>query len=182
VGDALIPLAFQILSTLDATADVRVEVMAELSRVIGSTGLVAGQMMDLDQEDWPRTYEGLLELQRLKTGVLFGFALEAGAILGHAPSHERKALKSYGLLVGQAFQMIDDWLDAHSHQEALGKPCGQDEKKFTFLTLLGPELLQEKTQEILDQAIQELAPFGERAALLREAALDMFGRSMPQSA
>lgn len=182
VGDALIPLAFQILSALEAPANIRVMLTQELSQVIGSTGLVAGQMMDLNQEDWPRTFEGLLELQRLKTGVLFGFALEAGAILGNAPPHERQALKSYGLLVGQAFQMIDDWLDAHSHQEALGKPCGQDEEKFTFLTLLGPDLLQEKAQAIVDQAIQELAPFGEQASLLREAALDMFDRSMPQSA
>lgn len=173
VGDALIPLAFQILSSLNMAPEIRVQLIEGLGQTIGSTGLVAGQMRDLDQEEWPRTFEGLLELQYLKTGILFGFAVEAGAILGRASAVERQALKAYGILFGQAFQMRDDWLDGHGQEYTLGKPCGQDTDKFTFLTLLGPDPLREKIELTIGEALRELELFGERAPLLREAALYM---------
>lgn len=171
VGDALIPLAFQTLSSLKVAPEVRLELIDGLGQAIGSMGLVAGQMKDLGQEEWPRSFEGLLELQYLKTGILFGFAAEAGAILGKASAFERQALKSYGILFGQAFQMRDDWLDGHGHESTLGKPCGQDAEKFTFLNFLGPDRLHEKIECTISEALRELAPFGDKAAPLKEATL-----------
>ena len=176
VGDALIPLAFQTLSSLEVSPEIRLELLEGLARTIGSEGLVAGQMRDLNQEDWPRTYEGLLELQYLKTGILFGFAAEVGAILGNAPIAERQALRSYGILFGQGFQMMDDWLDSHGQEDVIGKPCGQDTDKFTFLSLLGPDHLHEKIEHAIGEALRELAPFGEKAVSLREAALSVLGQ------
>lgn len=176
VGDALIPLAFQVLASLDVAPEIRLELIQGLSRTIGSEGLVAGQMMDLGQEEWPRTYEGLLELERLKTGVLFEFALEAGAILGRASLEERQALKTYGRLFGQAFQMMDDWLDGCGQEETLGKPCGQDVDKFTCLHFLGSERLYETIEATVAEAIQSLGPIGERAASLKEAAFYMLSQ------
>ncbi|HUX79656.1 MAG TPA: polyprenyl synthetase family protein [Alphaproteobacteria bacterium] len=171
VGDALIPLAFQTFSSLEATPEVRLELIKELGHVIGSQGLVAGQMMDLGQEGPRSTLEDLSEQQRLKTGVLFGFAAEAGGILGNASPHERRALRSFGLLFGKSFQMVDDWLDGCGDEDAIGKPCGQDNEKFTFLNLLGPTLLYQKAEETLEEALKALSPFKERAYLLREAAV-----------
>src|ERR1700722_598247 len=84
VGDALIPLAFQTLASLEVLPEVRLDLIEGLGHTIGSSGLVAGQMMDLGQEGPCSTFEDLLQLQHLKTGVFFGFAAEAGAILGHA--------------------------------------------------------------------------------------------------
>jgi len=170
VGDALIPLAFQTLSALKTSNDVRLELIHELSRVIGSGGLVAGQMIDLNQEGPIVTEEDLLTLQRLKTGVLFGFATEAGAILGHASSSEREALKNFGLLFGRMFQMVDDWLDGCGDEKVTGKPSHQDKDKLTFLTLLGPQALRKKVEETLKEALDVLSPFGEKAAPLKEAA------------
>jgi len=169
VGDALIPLAFQTLSSLDVTSEVRLELIEELGKVTGSQGLVAGQMMDLGQEGPRSTLKELLEQQRLKTGVLFGFAAEAGGILGDAPFHERQALRSFGLLFGKAFQMKDDWLDGCGDAEAIGKPCRQDDEKFTFLNLLGPDLLCEKAEQTLQKALDALSPFESRANFLKEA-------------
>jgi farnesyl diphosphate synthase len=171
VGDALSPLAFQTLASLNVPPETRLTLIEGLGRVMGSEGLVAGQMQDLDQDDWPRTMEGLLELQYLKTGTLFGFAAEAGAILGQAPAYERQALKTFGLLFGQAFQMKDDWLDGHGQEEKIGKPCGQDTEKFTFLTLLGPDLLREKIELTMGEALRALEPFGDKATPLKEVAL-----------
>ena len=138
VGDALIPLAFETLSELNVSSDLKVELIKRLGQVSGSMGLVAGQMMDLKLENVPLTLETLLHLQRLKTGVLFEFSLEAGAILGKAPEKERKALQSFGLLFGQVFQMIDDLLDLWEDEEVLGKPHLQDADKLTFLSFLSP--------------------------------------------
>jgi farnesyl diphosphate synthase len=171
VGDALIPLAFQTLASLGVSSEVRLELIQELGKVIGSQGLVAGQMMDLGQEGPRSTLEDLSEQQRLKTGVLFGFATEAGGILGNATPHERQALRSFGLLFGKAFQMMDDWLDGCGNEDAIGKPCGQDIEKFTFLNLLGPDLLSEKAETILQEALEALSPFEERAHLLKESAI-----------
>lgn len=173
VGDALIPLAFQTLASLDVIPEIRLELIEGLGRTIGSGGLVAGQMMDLGQEEWPHTLEGLSELERLKTGVFFEFALEAGAILGKASVSERLALKSYGHLFGQAFQMMDDWLDGCGEEEIMGKPCGQDVEKFTFLHLLGSDRLYKKIEATISEAIETLEPFHEKAALLKEAAFYM---------
>lgn len=170
VGDALIPLAFQTLSSLPASKEVQGELIQELSRVIGSEWLVAGQMMDLNQEGPIATEEDLLTLQRLKTGVLFGFALEAGAILGNASASYREALKNFGLLFGRMFQMVDDWLDGCGDEKVMGKPCQQDKDKLTFLTLLGPQGLRKKVKETLKEALETLSPFGEKAAPLKEVA------------
>jgi len=170
VGDALIPLAFQTLSSLNTSADIRLALIEGLSQAIGSEGLVAGQMRDLAQEKPCHTEEDLRELQRLKTGLLFAFASESGAILGRASPQERKALRDYGFLFGQAFQMIDDLLDGCGNQEAMGKPICQDISKLTFFSLLGPDLLYKKAEAIAQEATDALYPFQDRAAFLKAAA------------
>ncbi len=169
VGDALIPLSFHTLASLEASPQVRLELIKGLGHTIGSLGLVAGQMMDLGYEGPRSTLENLLEQQRLKTGVLFGFSTEAGAILGQASREEQKALRSYGLLFGKGFQMIDDWLDGCGSEAVMGKPCGQDVEKFTFLSFLSPSLLAEQARLVMEEALEELSPFGEKAQPLRNA-------------
>jgi farnesyl diphosphate synthase len=176
VGDALIPLAFETLASLGSTPDRRLDLISFLAKVIGSQGLVAGQMMDLGQEGLCESFEDVLKLQRLKTSVFFGFSTEAGAILGGSSSQEREALRSYGLLFGQAFQMIDDWLDAYGNPEAMGKPCGQDVEKKTLLSFLDPDLLYKKAETLLEEAIQKLTIFESRASFLKEAAMYVLKR------
>lgn len=176
VGDALIPLAFETLVSLEAFPDRRLSLISSLAKVIGSEGLVAGQMMDLGQEKPCQNLEDVLTLQRLKTGVFFGFCAEAGAILGGASLQEREALRSYGLLFGKAFQMIDDWLDAHGNPEAMGKPCGQDIEKKTLLNFFDANCLYEKAEAIIEEALEKLLLFGEKAYFLKEAALHILKR------
>ncbi|MBL8676448.1 MAG: polyprenyl synthetase family protein, partial [Alphaproteobacteria bacterium] len=158
------------LSSLQVSKDIQIELIHKLSRVIGSEGLVAGQMMDLNQEGPIVNEENLLALQLLKTGILFGFAAEAGGILGNASASDREALKSFGLLFGRMFQMVDDWLDGYGDEKITGKPCQQDKDKLTFLTLLGPLSLRKKVEETLKEALKALSPFGEKATPLKEAA------------
>lgn len=170
VGDALIPLAFQILSTLEASAEVRLKLIEELGRSIGYQGLVAGQMMDLGLEGVRTTLEDLSAQEYYKTGIFFGFAVEAGAILGQASPQQREALRSFGVLLGKAFQMMDDWFDGCGATENLGKPCGQDRHKFTYLTHLGPDILYETAKTTVEQAIRSLNIFDQKADSLKEVA------------
>jgi farnesyl diphosphate synthase len=170
VGDALIPLAFQTLSFLNISADIRLALIEGLSQTIGSDGLVAGQMRDLGQEKPCHTENDLRELQRLKTGLLFAFACESGAILGQASVEEREALRRYGFLFGQAFQMTDDLLDGCGDPKTLGKPLHQDTSKLTFFNLLGPDLLRERVKATIQEAIDVLSPFQDRAFFLKEVA------------
>ncbi|HCC25095.1 MAG TPA: farnesyl-diphosphate synthase [Holosporales bacterium] len=169
VGDALIPLAFEMLSSLPLSKAARLVLIKALSKVIGSQGLVAGQMMDLGQEGPKTNVKDLLELQRLKTGLFFSFATEAGAFLGGAPLKDREALKNFGLLFGQMFQMVDDWLDGCAAEKVTGKSAQQDKDKVTFLSLLGPTVLQEQAKKTLEEALEVIAPFSEKADLLKEA-------------
>lgn len=176
VGDALIPLAFETLSQLDTSYEIRLELIRKLARAIGPSGLVAGQMIDLGKEGLRFSFDEILEQQRLKTGVLFGFATEAGAILGHASSEEKEALKTYGLLIGQAFQMMDDWLDGCGNELVMGKPSKQDIKKVTFLSLLGPNLLIEKAESAIKKAIEVISIFQDKDPFLEDAAFFVINR------
>lgn len=170
VGDALIPLAYQTIAALKSSAELKIELIKALSVTIGSEGLVAGQMMDLRQEEALNSFEDLLRVERLKTGVFFAFAAEAGAILGGATSSEREAIKQYGLAFGEAFQMRDDWLDAWGQESNTGKSSHQDAEKLTFLHLLGPEELGKKAESAVNLANESIASFGERAHWLQGAA------------
>lgn len=159
VGDALIPRAFEVLADLPLSAEVRIELIKKLAEVIGSQGLVAGQMRDLGQEGPQSKREDVLELQRLKTGVLFGYATEVGAILGGASLEDCQTLRSFGLKVGQAFQMLDDWLDVHGNEADMGKACGKDTSKYTLLNFMDAEALKVKISSTLEEANLLLSPY-----------------------
>ena len=111
-------------------------------------------------------------VQALKTGALFTFSCEAGAILGGAESQARQALAGYAQDLGLAFQIVDDLLDSQSTPEELGKPTGQDEAagKATFVGLLGPDGARAKAEELINCACARLDIFLEKADLLRQTA------------
>ena len=96
-------------------------------------------MIDLLAEGRPLELAQILELQRLKTGALFGFACEAGAILGGAAAPAREALLGYAADLGLAFQIQDDLLDVTGDAELTGKDLGRDAAagKATVVALLG---------------------------------------------
>jgi len=114
----------------------------------------------------------VLAVQRLKTGALFGFALEAGAILAGAPEADRERMRAYAADVGLAFQIADDILDVEATPEELGKATGKDAAagKATFIDLYGLEGARARARELVDSAIAALDPYGEKAERLRQAA------------
>jgi farnesyl diphosphate synthase len=178
VGDGLLTVAFEILSapSVHAQPKVRLDLVAGLAKAAGAAGMVGGQALDLEAErlnGGRRLSVGeVLHLQSLKTGALIRFACEAGAILGEAKPEERDALCRYGDQLGLAFQIADDLLDAEGDAATVGKAVSKDAAagKATLVSLMGLEAARAELNRAEDAAIAALAPFGERAGTLIEAA------------
>jgi len=171
-GDALLTYAFEILSA-DATHPdpaVRLRLISGLSKAAGMAGMVGGQMLDIEAET--RVTSSLSDIsliQSLKTGALFRFACEAGAMLaGQDPT----PLRQYADKIGLAFQIADDILDVESTPQALGKATQKDKAmgKATFVDLLGLEDAKARATALTEEAVASLAIYGPRAAILNDAA------------
>lgn len=169
-GDSLLTFAFEILAELDAAPAIRLKLISELAKASGMAGMAGGQMLDIAAE--VRVISDVSEIvriQQMKTGALFRFACEAGAILGGA---DPQPLRQYADHIGLAFQIADDILDAESTPEVLGKATQKDRHKgkATFVDLLGPEAAKQRAKELTASATAALAPYGPRAETLREVA------------
>lgn len=173
-GDGLQALAFELVSDPETHADpfVRAELALALARASGLSGMVGGQMMDIEAEQQSFDLPTTTRLQQLKTGALFGFCLEAGAILGHVPPEGRRGLRAYARDIGLAFQIADDLLDVEGDAAVVGKATGKDAQagKATFVSLLGVERARAQAAMLVDQAIGHLSAHGAEADLLRAIA------------
>ena len=173
-GDSLHALAFEILADEVTHADpfVRIELVRELARAAGPSGMAGGQMMDLAAEDAAFDLQTVTRLQQMKTGALIAFCLEAGAIMGRVPPEGRTGLRGYARDIGLAFQIADDIIDVEGSEEQAGKKVGKDAErgKETFLSLLGLERARAQARMLVDQAVSHLHPFGSEAQLLRDIA------------
>lgn len=177
-GDALQAKAFEVLADEATHPDptVRLRLISELARASGAQGMVGGQMIDLQAEEWAAQDDismGLVtRLQAMKTGALIKFSCIAGAILGKADPAHRQALGAYAQDIGLAFQIADDLLDVEGEQERLGKSVGKDvaQGKATVVALLGVEAARAHAEMLIDQAIGHLSVFDLRADALRDVA------------
>jgi farnesyl diphosphate synthase len=173
-GDALLALAFEILADPPTHPEplVRAELSLELARAAGAAGMAGGQMLDLMPPDDAFDFEAITRLQRLKTGALIGWCVEAGAILGHASPEHRTALRGYAYCVGLAFQIADDLLDVDGDEAKAGKKLRKDDSqgKVTFVSLLGVDRARRQADMLVEQAIEHLQPFGPSADTLRTIA------------
>ena len=173
-GDALLTLAFDVLAdpATHADAEVRIDLVRGLAVAAGVRGMVAGQMIDLALEHRSVDIAAISRLQALKTASLIAFSAETGAILGRADPASREAIVNYGRLVGSAFQIVDDLLDADGDALAMGKTTGKDAAagKATLVTALGADKALARAQRLSIDAVACLAPFGHAAEPLRETA------------
>lgn len=173
-GDSLHALAFEVLADEATHEDpfVRAELIAELARASGPSGMAGGQMMDLAAEEATLDIASITRLQQLKTGALIGFCLEAAAIMGRVPADGRTSLRGYARDVGLAFQIADDLLDAEGEEAKTGKRVGKDgvAGKETFVSLLGVERARQQADLLVAQAVEHLQGFGKEAELLRAIA------------
>ena len=171
-GDALLTLAFEILSDAQTHQDphVRIELVSHLAKAAGALGMVGGQAMDMSGSLLSNDMAAVTRMQRLKTGALFNYAIEAASILGRASQDARHALQAYAHDFGLAFQITDDILDIEGNAQTTGKAVNKDNDhgKATFVSLLGLENAKSRVGLLCNQAKGHLNMFGESANDLRE--------------
>ena len=165
VGDAFQSLAFEILSDKKThpNANVRCNLINELSKASGATGMVGGQMLDLDAEKKKLSLSEILMLQKLKTGELFRFSCVAGPILSE--QKDLKHFEEFANNLGLAFQIKDDLLDVEGDEKQMGKKAKKDYSrgKETLISYLGKEDAKKKSEDLINDSKQILKFYGKRA-------------------
>jgi len=175
-GDALLTLAFEVLSSVEfddknQTAR-RLKVIRLISSAAGYQGMIQGQMLDITSEGIKLSADELEAMHRLKTGALIETSLNCGAYLGGADRQQRVQLNTYASKIGLAFQVADDLLNVEGNSELMGKAVGTDSlrEKSTYPSLLGIQGSREFAKKLVKEALQALEPFDKQADPLRAIA------------
>jgi geranylgeranyl diphosphate synthase type II len=173
VGDALLTRAFQLMTGDAADGDAegmrrRLAATAVLAEAAGTSGLIGGQVQDLESEGLALDAEALERMHRAKTGALLGACVRGGALLAGGAGEDLRHLDRYASAVGLAFQVVDDVLDATGAAHELGKTAGKDARagKATYVSVHGLEASRKLARRLLDDAVSAVAPFRERGRLL----------------
>ena len=170
-GDALLTLAFEVITRQkNVKYPVLLEVVKELSEAAGASGMVGGQVIDLESENKHIDLETLKKMHLGKTGALFRASVRAGAILANASAQKLSALTDYAEKFGLAFQITDDILDVEGQEETIGKPVGSDERnlKSTYVTLTSLAEAKRLAAAAVEDALDAIKDFDANADFLRE--------------
>ena len=170
-GDALQPLAFELISTINTSADNKIKMIKSLSKACGHMGMVGGQIKDIHSEK-------ILNLKSLdlmhseKTGKLIQSSLETSGILVGLSKSTIEALKEFGAKIGLAFQIQDDIIDIESPSSLSGKDQGSDviKDKITYPSLVGLEHSKKRAIELSEEAKKILQPISKNTDNLSELA------------
>ncbi len=176
-GDALLTAAFTMLAEKGLSSTVSpkkiLRVILELGSASGSTGMVGGQLNDIEaQGKDDLSLEKLKRIHSHKTGVLIRASVRVGGILGGAGPKKLSSLTSFGEKIGLAFQIADDVLDVEGEAQTLGKPVGQDESKgrCTYPALMGLSRAKKEATVLVEEALSEIEFLGPEADPIRQIA------------
>jgi farnesyl diphosphate synthase len=176
VGDALQPLAFQLLardSALPASPAIRIRLVDMLSEASGTFGMAGGQAIDLAVQGRQPTIEQVEDMHARKTGaVIRASVLMAAECVPQLDVRLYAGLNDFAVAIGLAFQIQDDLLDVLGDVSILGKATGADRErdKPTHPAIIGIEASQERVNLLHREALGALEPFGDSAAPLRSLA------------
>jgi len=181
-GDALLTLAFQVLSSVQSTtgnqASGWLKVIHIISTAAGYRGMIRGQMLDMAAEGQHLRVDELKSMHALKTGALIEASLLCGALLAGARKRQMDILKTYAHSIGLAFQVTDDILNVEGNPKIMGKAVGTDElrEKSTYPAILGLERSRQFAKNLVDEALQALEVFDKKADPLRALATYIIDR------
>jgi len=175
-GDALLTLAFEVLSSVQFTGENRasgwLKIIHIISTAAGYRGMIRGQMLDMAAEGQHLTIDELKSMHALKTGALIEASLLCGALLADARKRQVEILKTYARNIGLAFQVTDDILNVEGNPKIMGKAVGTDKlrEKSTYPALLGLETSRQFAENLVNEALQALEVFDKKADPLRALA------------
>ena len=175
-GDALLTLAFQLLSAVEISSGSQaltwLRVIHRIADAAGYRGMIAGQMKDIASENNILSLKELEELHALKTGALIAASIYSGATLAGGREEQIDQLGIYAKNIGLAFQIKDDILNVEGDPALLGKAVGTDKirQKNTYPFLMGLEKSKSFAEELVIRALQAIEPFDSKADPLRAIA------------
>lgn len=174
VGDALQTMAFTLLSKPTLLPPARqLQMIQILATAAGCTGMAGGQAIDLAHVGKSIDQAGLEHMHQLKTGALIRASIALGGLCCEDVSETAlSALDQYAINLGLAFQVIDDVLDYEQETSVLGKTAGKDAQanKPTYVSLMGLTKARQYAETLIQQAIDALNQFDQRADHLRALA------------
>lgn len=171
-GDALLTLAFEIMAAAALNTPAALPALHGISRACGFDGMIEGQMQDIEAEGKGLDIDGLKQMHRFKTGALIEASVDAGALLAGGTDAQREALSGYARHIGLAFQVTDDILNVEGDPALMGKAAGTDadRKKSTYPGLMGISASRDFSRELVNNALQALSVFDNKAQPLRAIA------------
>jgi farnesyl diphosphate synthase len=171
-GDALQPLAFDLLAQMPLAPEAVVRATRTLAQAAGSLGMAGGQAIDLASVGKTLSQQALQQMHTLKTGALLAASVKLGGLVAGAQASQEHSLDEYASAIGLAFQVVDDVLDVTTDTAVLGKTAGKDAaaNKPTYVTLMGLEGAQSFATSLHRTARQALSPLGDTSKLLGELA------------
>ncbi|POS02675.1 polyprenyl synthetase family protein [Flavobacterium croceum] len=167
-GDAMLILAYQHFEDYEPI------VFKELAKLFSKTALEVceGQQYDVDFETRNNvTISEYLKMIEYKTAVLVGAALKMGAIVAQTSIENQELIYNFGLNLGIAFQLQDDYLDAFGDPETFGKQVGGDiiENKKTYLYLKALEFSnQEEKSQLLTLFTTKPTNIDDKVAVVKD--------------
>jgi farnesyl diphosphate synthase len=174
-GDALQTLAFELIAN-DASGltDTQARhICLKIAQSSGQTGMVGGQILDIQATESQLSLSALEDVHRRKTGALINAAVICGALCSdYSTESQLKNLSNYANKIGLAFQVVDDILDIESSTEELGKPSGSDIEmgKSTYPALIGLQQSKKLAQNLYQESIVSIAAISDNTLLLQELA------------
>lgn len=169
---ALLSDAFQMIADCEkVAAEPRAEAVAALAKSVGPQGMAGGQQLDLRPVGQA---ESDIELvHAMKTGALFAAAAEIGSIVAGIGGPRRSLMREFGMLLGKAFQELDDLIDKHGDIRHEGKDLDQDRSKPTLVHLLGREDAEAHALAQVGLALEYLEAAGVEGRDLRHYVLSL---------
>ena len=175
-GDALLTHAVEVMASSGHPQ--AFAALGEIIRAAGVGGMLAGQTLDVMNEGAEPDIALVQEIHQGKTAALLTAPVTAGLILAGAEKALVEAGRAYGCHLGMAFQIVDDLLDLEGDPALMGKTLGKDveEGKLTWPACVGVAQAKRDAKAHINQAVEALAPFGEKAPFLRALALSTLHR------
>ena len=183
-GDGLLAEAFQLMTNRSSwdgpfkNNELVLDVVHEIAQAAGISGMVGGQVADIESEGKEVDLPLLQYIHTHKTGAMILASIQVGARLGGAAGETLRAFTRFGERIGLAFQIIDDILNVEGKAVTLGKSTGTDlsRGKATYPSLLGLEESKRRATELAESALESLKPYGDEADPLREIAQFIIAR------
>ena len=141
-GDNLLNESFNVIAKDERlSAEIRIKLVETIATASGQSGMISGQMLDIEAEERPTSLSELETIHAYKTGALITAPVTAACIIAEAIPEVTDNLKKFSEVIGVLFQVKDDILDIEGNPEITGKNTGSDVKKgkVTYVSELGLE-------------------------------------------